>query len=264
MNINFKKDISASYMVIEKVEEFSKNDFAVKMLSNNDIPGLLKVDHENLNGSYDLRYDISSMQAFSILFEKRPVTYEQLRAFIFSLKALVDVTGEYLLDINNVILKQQCFFADSAGKEYRYCYFPYYKGDFKLELRIILKALLAMVDHADERVLLLAYDLHNAASSENYVIEDLALICNQREGHTKIELKSLELEDVDTEDSREQKIKPYTFEEEEDKSKTAGDERYPEENDSFWEKTVAYMKGRKIMDILEDINSGGIVSRIKG
>lgn len=261
MNISFKKDIRASYMVIEKAERFSKNDFDVKMLKNNDIPGLLKFDYENLNGIYDLKYDISSRQAFSVMYEKRLVSYEQLRAFVFSLKALVDVMGEYLLDINNIILKQQCIFTDSEGKEYSYCYFPYYKGDFILELKIILKALLAMVDHSDERVLLLSYELYNASGRENFVIEDLTAICNKREGHQRIEVRSLEFEDGQPEVLTEGDVPEIG---DADIPEDVGSSGAEEEKESFWEKTVAYMRGRKIMDILEDINSGGIVSRIKG
>ena len=41
MNISFRKNLNKNYMVIEKVPDFSENNFQVQMLLQNEIPTLL-------------------------------------------------------------------------------------------------------------------------------------------------------------------------------------------------------------------------------
>ena len=69
MNISFRKNLNKNYMVIEKVSDFSENNFQVQMLLQNEIPTLLKFSFEIINGKAELFYDISSRQVFDRQFE---------------------------------------------------------------------------------------------------------------------------------------------------------------------------------------------------
>ena len=81
MNISFRKNLNKNYMVIEKVPDFSENNFQVQMLLQNEIPTLLKFSFEIINGKAELFYDISSRQVFDRQFEISKMTFENLRMF---------------------------------------------------------------------------------------------------------------------------------------------------------------------------------------
>ena len=81
MNISFRKNLNKNYMVIEKVSDFSENNFQVQMLLQNEIPTLLRFSFEIINGKAELFYDISSRQVFDRQFEISKMTFENLRTF---------------------------------------------------------------------------------------------------------------------------------------------------------------------------------------
>lgn len=254
MNISFKKDVCRSYMVIEKVAQFSNQDFPVRMLGENEIPGLLKTSYENINGHYNMLYDISSKQAFSKMFERGKMSFQNVKALVFSLKGLMRSLEEYLLDADNIILKQECIFTDPEGKQFSYCYFPYYNGDLLLELRELLTSMLSLVDYEDEKAVRLVYELHSAVQLENFTIQNLLDAYHQV---AEPELPKIQKMTPKEEEALYDLIReaPDSWEEE-----TA----IPEEEEAgFFEKMKYYLKGRKLMDVLGDINEGEFLEKVR-
>ena len=260
MNISFKKDINRSYMVIEKVEEFSANDFMMKMLSDNRISGLLPVGYENINGQYNLLYDISSKQAFSRSFETRKLSFRQVKALLFSLKSLLRSLEEYLLDADNIMLKQECIFVDPEGEKYEYCYFPYYHGDLLLEMRELFNRMLSMVDYEDDRAVRLVYEVHSEMQNENVTMDALLEACYrilkdppEKEADPE-EPEILMIEE--TEGPEAPRARPVLLPPE------APEVYDPEPQISFLERFRYYVKGRKFLEVLEDLNNGELREKI--
>ena len=181
MDISFRRDISANNMVIENMQGFSKNDFKVKMLKNNDIGSLLKFDYEYINGRTNLIYDISSKQALSALLETEKLSYEMLVSFLSSLKNLADSLGEYLLDEGNVLLKKEYIFINPASNRFSYCYNPYYSGSFKAELGKVFDDFLSAVDYDEPEAVKLVYDLHRECHKENFTVDSMVRIAFDRQ-----------------------------------------------------------------------------------
>ena len=298
MNISFKSNIQHSYMVIEKVREFSEHQYVIKILFENDIPGLLKIGFEHINGQYDLLYDISSRQAFSRLFEARRMSFDHIQAFLFSLKGVLCALQEYLLDPDNIILKQECIFADAEGKKYEFCYFPYYNGNLVLELRELFDRMLTMVDYEDESAVRLVYEMHSEAQAEHFTINNLmeayertaAGLFEQIEpgeagpdwsvprtqlgsshfartalesaywtsGHSERFGETSGREGVLTSGSipKVQDVLPEIAE----RNNAWTEDR---EDATFFEKLKYYLKGRKILEILEDINNREFMDKVR-
>lgn len=251
MRISFKGELSANYMVIENISGFSKNEFGVKMLEYNRIRSLLQFAYENMNGRINLLYDISSRQAMSAFFEGGRFSGEMLKSFVLSLKYLVDILEEYLLDADNIMLKKECIFTDPETGEFYYCYNPYYNGDFKLELGVIFDELLSAIDYEDPEAVKMAYDLHKVCHKENFTLEAMA-------------------DKLDTDTAA------YLPEVQTDEEKYGPEEEYMAESVKKEEpprtavapvglisKLSSYFKGKSIYDVVEDIDNGRIVKKIK-
>ena len=173
MKISFRRDAALNYMVIENVEKFSEDDFMVKMLRYNSIPQLLGTDHEYINGRVNLLYDISSKQTLLALLEAERLSYGMLKSFVLSVRALVESLGEYLLDVNNVILKKECIFEDLKSGKYMFCYDPYYNGDMKMELGMLFDEFLSVVDYEDAAAVKLLYDINRECHREGFTVDTL-------------------------------------------------------------------------------------------
>ena len=253
MNISFKKNLSKSYMVIEKVRTFSEQDFMVKMLFRNHIPGLLLAESESINGEINLLYDISSRQALFKLFEMEKMSFEQVRNLIFSIRFLILTLEEHLLDENNIILKKECIFADPKGERFEFCYFPYYRGNLMLELKELFSAMFSLVDFGDEKAVRLVQEIQKEVQRENFTVDTLLSVYEKAAEHALPVVEKAEPFAPAARPSLKEERNPAEFEE-------VGDY---EDDATFLERARYYLKGKKPMDVLEDINSGGILSRIR-
>lgn len=294
MNINFRKNITKSYMVIENVKNFSAIDFETKMILENKINTLLPSDYEVIDDKVNLLYDISSKQAFSKIFDITKMNFETLRAFLFSLKNLAEVIDEYLLDANNVILKEDCIFSDMTCKEYSFCYFPYYHGDFAFELKEIFNKILNIINYDDNKAVKLAYRLINEVQNENFVISDLLNCFEEEKENIKVEKE--DEEDLPMEVFEYMSNNPLgpplsnddfaplvalaedDFNYEDVKWVQPGEKhsrkRHPKKSKkiteideqselSFFEKVVLYFKNKNFYDVIDDIDNGEIIKNIK-
>lgn len=253
MNISFKKDFSRSYMVIEKVRDFSEQEYMVKMLLKNEIPQLLKAEYENLNGQINMLYDISSRQVFFKLFEVSKMSFEQVRNLIFSLRSLLRSLQEYLLDENDIILKKECIFTDPEGEAYEFCFFPYYNGNLELELKELFSGLLSIVDPEDEKAVRLVHEVHSEVQRDNVTIDSL-LAAYERASERELPLAEKE--------SWEEEIAMPSFVSTALSDPEDDFDEY-EEDSTFFERARLYLKGKHIMDVLEDINNGEIMEKIR-
>ena len=147
MNISFKKNLNTNYMVIEKRENFSEHSFSVQMIRENKINTLLDFSFETIDDKTNFLYDISSRQAFLRQYEINKMTYENLRALCFGIKALIDALEEYLLEPNDVVMKKECIFTVPDGSLYEFCYCPGYNGDIILELSELFNYVLQVINY---------------------------------------------------------------------------------------------------------------------
>ncbi len=245
MNISFRKNLNKNYMVIEKVTDFSENDFQVQMLIYNEIQSLLKFNFEMINGKAELFYDISSKQVFVRQFEISKMTFENLRSFCFSIQSMVRSIEEYLLDPNNIMLKKECIFTDPETTNYYYCYHPYYHGDILAELRELFNHILQIIDYEDEKAVRLAYEIHSRIQTDNFVLTDIMSVLQQDFSGSIRKIGKIEVEDLELEEEIQTVPVPIV------------------EEASFLEKVSAYLKGRNLIDILEDINNGELRQKIR-
>lgn len=264
MNISFKKNIHHSYMVIEQVSGFSKYHFFMKMAEENEIARLLKVSYERMNGQYQMLYDITAKQAFCKLFETEKLSFAQLCAFLFSLQELVQSLKEYLLEPDNIILKQECIFADAQGLQFAYCYFPYYHGDLLLELRALFAQLLTMVNKEEEKAVRLMHELHEEVQKDNVSIFRLSEIAARFTQNSDLKIRQVLPLSAWQEETREQKEeadKEMLFSAKPSEHSLAAQSAVKEA--SLFDKLRTYLKGKHVMDVIEDINNRTFMGKIK-
>ncbi len=240
-------------MVIEKVPELKESNFKVQMLLNNRITGLLKLDYEVINGETNFLYDVSSLQVFFKQFEKRKMSFDHLQILLLSLKNMLYALDEYLLDPDDVIIKKECIFIDQNENNFEFCYYPFYNGNIVLELRELFGNILPIVDYEDERAVRLAYELYEKTQSDHFIITDLLAVLSE-ENSSGFNTTNFVEEFV----VKEEEIYPAAFEE-------SGKKVYSGEveEQSFFVKLSHYLKGRGVLDVLEDINNGEFMDRVR-
>lgn len=139
-----------------------ENDFAEKMLSYNDIAGLIKPNLRNFNGISRLYYNVTGLSALSDM--PAALTGANIRTLLEKLSDLMLVLPDYCLTPDNLSFDTGKIFTD--GKTFKFCYIPGNAvSDEENNLHLLSQRLIDMIDHRDEEAVMLAYNLYRLTSS---------------------------------------------------------------------------------------------------
>ena len=99
--VSYRRGLEHNYIVIKSD---NLGDFQTRMLLENDIPGLLKLQIKNNNNEYEYCYEISSLQPISRIYEHREIGYQNLTVILRNISAAVKSTRQYLLDNDGLLI----------------------------------------------------------------------------------------------------------------------------------------------------------------
>jgi len=190
MKIEYKKELNASYIVI-KTDRKRAEHYTFRMLEENNIEGLLKVDILLADSTAALRYDITSKNSLERILEQGNLSAEDIRKIILKLISTVEGLGNYLLNESGIILTPEYIYSGSDDLDLLLMYYPGFEGDFLKQLSKLLRKMLGSIDHNNHEAVVMAYGLYKESLKDNYVIDDLISVISK-----KYEYKSESLGDT--------------------------------------------------------------------
>ena len=110
MKTEVKRNLDKTYLLIEEAGIYEE-DYQMHMLRENKIPGLLEVRGRGAGENSQYYYDISCKVSMKTKYEKIPIGYEELKAFLYQLLTVMKEMKKYFLSENKVILNLFLFFA---------------------------------------------------------------------------------------------------------------------------------------------------------
>ncbi len=170
MKITYKRDLSHSYMVASgrgKAEAYEE-----KMLANNEIAVFLPYHTTELDGEVQYWYDITGKRSLRDYLTQEKVTKEHLRAVLEALGNACRQLEEYLIAQERVLFSVDGIFVEHSGEscEVSLCYCPLKERDMRREFQSVTEHLIAEVDHADEELRKICYDLYEESLREEFSI----------------------------------------------------------------------------------------------
>ena len=161
-----KQETGGSYLVTRLHYEQSEEEaFAIRMLSENKIRGLLPLEIRSFNGERNLYYEITGLQSLEAFCRIKPLSGKMLRVLMGDLYGLCRVLPDYILKEDGITLSPDKIFTDTTG-----FYFCYEIGEAKEgtgektdEKLAFAGQLLALLDHEDEEAVLYGYRFYKAA-----------------------------------------------------------------------------------------------------
>ena len=180
MEIKYRQDINHNYMILKKSEN-TKAPLAEKMLLHNNIPGLLKLSVQHLNGKAYYFYDIRSRQAISVLFEGRSMSFSEIKSLLSGLVMAADKMSDYLLKSTDILVKPQCIFWDLEKEEPVFCCYPEAGDTYTEAYMELAQFIIDSVDKEDDEGTKLAYDYFNQVCDGIYSPENIVKRCTPKE-----------------------------------------------------------------------------------
>ena len=129
MNYNKIVENNSKYLVCECDE--NKKSYTYKMLQNNNIDSLIKPVERNINGESFLYYKTDSYRTMEEIFNDREcfIRDKDIDALCKSFINLEHDLTDYLLDINDLVLKPDTLMYDNVKDAYVFIYIPGYSQD---------------------------------------------------------------------------------------------------------------------------------------
>lgn len=156
MKAEYIEDLGKNYLMLSAGQ--TENEFAVRMLSENKIQGLLVFEKRMFNGEALHFYDVSGKQALSAGLKETLFSGEEMRCLFRSLYCLAEDLRLYFLEMKGVILDFNMIFRDA--KSYYFCYDPSAESVFGNTLEHFAEELPGYIDHEDEEAVMLGYSFY--------------------------------------------------------------------------------------------------------
>ena len=180
-----KREPDGCYMVVSLGDTCTEEElFALRMIQENRIVGLLPMHSRMFNGRQDLYYEIDGMRSLEAVAKHGPLRGPQLRTLLADLYALCLLLPEYFLSPEALLLSEKRIW--SGEGHFYFCYgFPERqekeeqeegpveeqaeekteeKTEKKGDLSTFSGMLLGLIDHDDEEAVVLAYQFYKAVS----------------------------------------------------------------------------------------------------
>ncbi|MDO5541490.1 MAG: DUF6382 domain-containing protein [Eubacteriales bacterium] len=179
MKLSYIRDMAHNYMVPECGQIIDENDYRIHMLTENRIRGLLPCTVKKTDGNNCFYYDITSKQSLEHIYGRGSMGETEILALLRGLYSTLREIKKYLLDSSMIILEPQMIYMDIETKEPVFCYLPGYQKDITRSFQELSAYILEHICQADERAVLLGYEIYRKAREENYSLEKILKVSGE-------------------------------------------------------------------------------------
>ena len=168
MREEYERDLHHAWMILE-TDELYKEDYQMRMLMENAIPGLLSVRGQGKDDKSQYRYEISGKISVKAKREKEHWKFADLEKFMRQFIQVLYAVKNYLLDVNCLSLDPGHIYV--SDEIYYFCYCPGLEGNILEKFHELTEYFVRETDYEQKEAVYLAYELHKASMEENYNIE---------------------------------------------------------------------------------------------
>ena len=150
-NLSYKKSIGQNLMCLEPLltqsssseNDFTyKEDFRMKIISNNNINGIAKTHIQYINSNPVFCYNISGFQSLAVILENKPLDYNLLSRLLYEIYDTLISCEKYMLDIDKFMFAPELVYLSPDYSNIALCYYPLKDEDINVSLRNLFDYLL--------------------------------------------------------------------------------------------------------------------------
>jgi len=222
MRAKYKKELNKVSLTIE-TNQFYKEDFQMKMLRENHIHGLIKVECHHVNNESHFLYDVSNMFSLKKKFELVELNSEEMKKVIRGLMGVIDELQQYLLFPDCLLLDPNLIYWDKS--KWNFLYLPIKSTNLSKAFHELTEYFVKTLDYSEIEGIKIASFLHKETLQENFNLKEAL---NRYEEYHKESEEDKKVEDRKVERGEaEEKLKRCSEGNEEETIREKGD--YPDE-----------------------------------
>ncbi len=185
LQAEYLRDMHNNYLVL-KGEEGSVSGYEVKMLLNNTIEGLLKLELRCIDQMDLFYYDITSLKSVSSIYEIKSLNYNEIKNILGNILITIDRSREFLLSQNDFIIDPDYIYVDGTSQGVDLCHLVGYRVNIQEQLSKFIEYLMNKVDYKDEDAVLMIYAMYKESREVDCTFEKLLLELNKKVGNKSL------------------------------------------------------------------------------
>ena len=211
MKAKYEKELNRVNLQIE-THQFYEEDYQMKMLRENEIAGLAKVECQHINGESIFNYDVSNMMSLRKKHEMMELRCDDIYHLVEVIMETVEEMQSYFLSPDRLVLDPSLIYWNK--EKWSFLYLPVKKSNLSKAFHELTEYFVKTLDYKEIEGIQLASFLHKETLQENFNLKN---IFNRYEENYK---RKIEIEEPIDEESDEGKegeelIKDFLTEEEE-------------------------------------------------
>lgn len=211
--VEYISDGNYNYLRIDCGE--NRNDtYAFKMMTENEIKGLVPCRIRFINGNTYLYYEIQSKQAIYHRYETREIDYEALKNIFLNLCLLGEELEKYLLDVNDVDFDERYIYQNIETGETYFLLYP--GGKQRQSFAAFMEYIVKRINHKDVKAVQVSYQLYDLSRKERILVKEIKQLFEEEPPKDRIERKSGNIEICKEETEKEWKTEINQIREQED------------------------------------------------
>lgn len=244
MNKTFQRDLNHNYLVLEEEEENYREDYQLYMLTENRIQGLLACKWTQVNDKLQLCYEITSRQSMDVAYERKKISYQELRRMLVDFHQLMITMKEYMLDANHLILEPGYLYVDVDTGGLALCYCPFYERDIKEAFYNWAEYVLGKLERHDKEGIALGYELYRLAGEENSSVEEILRSCQREQEENEKPVKEQPVSIASKEPEQQPLSQENIFEPEKQNRIFSGEKEPDTEKKGIFQRMKDWFRGR--------------------
>lgn len=177
--IEYVNDYKHNYLT-EICED--EDDFSLRMLMENDIPGLLRPEIRHMDGVTKLYYCISGKQNLTNLFVHKNINKKDFFALLHSIYQLTGLADEFFFSCGGIVLSPEMVFWNMEDSTFEFIYIP--SGEGVMNLVEMADFIVSKIEYEEEYFSDLVYQFcedvyENTINFEKYIEKEKCYLGNE-------------------------------------------------------------------------------------
>ena len=204
MEVEYKREMNRNYMVL-RPEPGHVDRYTIRMISGNQIGGLLPFREKWMNGENQYYYDITSKQPMERILEFRRLNGEELYDFWTGFLNAMGQMERFLLDESQICLDPEYIYVDPESFQCALLIIPGKYMEFTEGFRRLCQYLLDHVNQNDGDAVILGFSVFKESQKPNFGMDDIEHCLEKRKKREKICAEQTELKKEENEKSKEER-----------------------------------------------------------
>lgn len=174
MKMEWEEDkVQREIFFLTAIDEKREETIETRMLTYNDIPGLLPMRYQYVDEQVKFVYDIQGMVPLQEICRKTPIDHRRLYQILDSVIQTVYEGEAFFLQRSGYCIQIEWMFWNRNKKQVRLCYIPKGELDFETQFQRLLEFLLECIDHREKEMVSFLYGLYDMVCTEGVDLTEI-------------------------------------------------------------------------------------------